>query len=208
MRVTIATMVVTMLGGSKDAGAKPASASAAVHAAAGSASAAAGSAGSAASPSPAKLDVAPAQDAGVAAKQLGETVVSDERIGGLKIGSSAKVVIAALGKPKKQTKLGGSEATGDFTSAWSWPGVGISMVKTAHGFEVQSIAIKAPSMLATSRGIPDREPETQRREQLSALDRERQRRPEQLPRRLAYGGELFTFRDGKVSEIFLGQMAD
>lgn len=232
MRTMIAIAVVTMLSCSKpkDAGDKPAPASAGAHAAAGSADIGGGGsntkagsgsdgsansaptvtagAGSAAGPSPAKPDIAPQQDAGVPLKPLGKTVMSDETIGGLKIGSSAKDVIAALGKPRKKTKPEESEATGEITSAWSWSGVGISMVKTGHGLEVQSIGIKAPSTLATSRGIligsskADVKKIYQHSTEGSGDD------PNTYLVGSPYGGELFTFKNGKVSEIFLGQMAE
>jgi len=153
-------------------------------------------------------DAAPPQDAGVPGKPLGKTVMSEETIGGLKIGASAKDVIAVLGKPRKKTKPESSEATGDVTSAWSWPGIGLSMVKARHGFEVQSIEINAPSTFATSRGIAigsskaDVENSYQRSTEGSGDD------PNSYLVGSPYGGELFTFKNGKVIEIFLGQMAE
>src|SRR4051812_32294053 len=128
MRTLIGIVVVTMLGCSKpqDAGDKPAPASAGAPAAAGSAGSSSGGsntkggwgsggsasgapavtagAGSAATPSPARPDVASQQDAGAVVSPLGKTVMEEETIGGLKIGSSAKDVLAVLGKPRKKTK--------------------------------------------------------------------------------------------------------
>jgi hypothetical protein len=230
MRTTIAIMVVAMLGCGKteDAADKPAPASAEAHAAVGSAGAGGGSntkagsgrggsasgaptvtagAGSAASPSPAQPDVAPQHDADPL-KPLGKTVMSDETIGGLKIGSSAKDVMAALGKPRKKTKPEKSEATGEITSAWSWPGVGISMVKTGHGLEVASIGIKAPSTLATSRGILIGSSKADVKKHYQHSTEGSGDNPNAYLVGSPYGGELFTFKNGKVSEIFLGQMAE
>jgi len=223
--------VVTMLGCGKteEAGNKPAPAGAGDHATAGSAGTNSGSnakggsgsggaasgapavtagSGSAADPGPAKPDVAPLPDAGGPLQPLGKTVMSEETIGGLKIGSSAKDVIAVLGKPRKKTKSEESEATGDIASAWSWPGVGISMVKTDHGFEVQSIEIKAPSKLATSRGIVIGSSKADVKKSYQHSTEDHNDDPNAYLVGSPYDGELFKFKNGKVTEIFLGQMAE
>ena len=82
------------------------------------------------------------------------------------------------------------------------------MVKTGHGLEVESIGIKAPSTLVTSRGIligsskADVKKNYQHSTEGSGND------PNAYLVGSPYGGELFTFKHGKVSEIFLGQMAE
>jgi len=82
------------------------------------------------------------------------------------------------------------------------------MLKTKHGYEVGSIGIKAPSTFATSRGIvigsskADVEKSYQHSTEGSGDD------PSSYLVGSPYGGELFTFKHGKVTEIFLGQMAE
>ena len=93
-------------------------------------------------------------DAAVVQKPLGGNVMSEETIGGLKIGSSSVAVIDALAAPAKRTKPEEVPATGDIVSTWTWPGVTLDMKQQKdETFVVLSIAIKAPSQLATSRGV-------------------------------------------------------
>lgn len=149
------------------------------------------------------VDAAPEPDA---SGKLAE--VDHETIGGFALGAPSEDVIKALGPPKKKSKEETMAATGETVSTWSFGGLEVTMVKQDTAYAVSSIGVKPPSTAATSRGIhlgstrAEVEAQYQRaKDDLGADDKS-------LLVGSPYGGELFTFKNGVVVEIFLGQMAE
>lgn len=187
----------------------------------GSGSAAAGSGSAAPAPPAGSADpatappaasgsaIAAAGDPGApksAGQPLGDDVMNQETIGGIKIGSSQTDVVKVLGEPKRRTKAQREEATGNTVTTWKWPGVDIVLTKTGKQLRVASIHIAAPSTLATSRGIHI----GSARAEVQAGYRRAEDPTEDQNSYLVgseYGGELFSFKNGKVVEIFVGAMA-
>ena len=133
--------------------------------------------------------------------------MNQETIGGIKIGSSQADVIKVLGQPTHKTKAQREEATGDTVTTWKWPGVDIELAKTGKKLRVASIHVTAPSTLATSRGVHI----GSSRAEIQAGYRRSKDKTDDANSYLVgseYGGELFSFKNDKVVEIFLGAMAE
>ncbi len=151
------------------------------------------------------VDAAP--DATVIDAALAKLADADhETIGGFALGASSADVVKALGAPKSKSKEETMAATGETISTWNFNGLAITMAKQDTGYVVNAIGLKAPSTAATSRGIhigsTRAEVEASYRPDPNSADAER------VLVGSPFGGELFTFKRGVVTEIFLGAMAE
>lgn len=140
-------------------------------------------------------------------------LLAAESLGEFKIGSSAASVLKILGPPAHKTPPAFSEHDARYHQSWHYPQKGIffGLVADNQGDEpkVDAIRITAPATLATRRGIrlgaaeaavvkaygPDQDAD-------SSVPNER------LVAGSIYGGLIFTFREGRVVEIFLGAAAE
>jgi hypothetical protein len=112
-------------------------------------------------------------------------------------------------------------------STWTFDGLEVTMVKQDTSYLVSSIGVKPPSKAATSRGIhlgstrAEVEASYQpAKDGMGAEDKSDEGRTRSSAAGGAkdddrsmlvgspYGGELFTFKNGVVVEIFLGPMAE
>lgn len=136
-----------------------------------------------------------------------------ERIGHLSIGIGEKEAIAALSCPVSKGKNAFSEATGDYDQKWSFPacGVDLTMSSSSRGGPkvVTAIVVAAPSTLTTTKGVGIGSTED---DVLAAygpfLDRGASRRGKTIVAGSIYGGLIISIADSKVSEIFLGAIAE
>jgi hypothetical protein len=72
-----------------------------------------------------------------------------ERLGELSIGTKAQQVLTTFGEPKTRTE------PEDGQQRWEWPdrGLVLTMIDGPDGYTIHFIEVRAPSTLATSRGI-------------------------------------------------------
>lgn len=140
-------------------------------------------------------------------------LLREERIGPLYIGLGEKEAVAAIPCPVSRGKETFLAATDDWGQKLSFPACGIELdvVSTAKGGakSVTAIVVSQPSQLATSRGIRVGSTED---EVITAyqpfLDRGATRRGKTIVAGSIYGGLIVSIAQGKVSEIFLGAVAE
>jgi len=139
-----------------------------------------------------------------------------ESVGKLRLGLSEKDVRAIVpGEPQKgEDEFWG--AIGEYGQEWNYPAQGITlqMMSATSGGEkvVGSITITAPSTLKCRRGIEIGSSEADVRRvygKFQATDSEGFSEPgSSFVAGSIYDGMIFTFSNGKVSEIFLGAAAE
>lgn len=165
------------------------------------------------------IDAPPSADAGIDAVALSdpktldyEHILTWEAIGGLKLGMDEAKVVKLLGKPAKNSFPEEEGATGDFVSGWEWPSKGIVLGmasdKRTGPFTLRTIDITMPSTLATTRGVTIGMAAAELPARYQRNVDEGRDDPNQYLVGSLYGGMMFTLKDDKVAEIFLGAMAE
>ncbi|HUQ03973.1 MAG TPA: hypothetical protein VM261_15855, partial [Kofleriaceae bacterium] len=142
---------------------------------------------------------------------------ANESLGGVSLGDPAARAIAVLGEPTEKSEVQEWAATGDRISEWTWAqGASFQMAEVDGAFVVHGMSLRAPSTLATSRGIGI----GATFEQVDAAYKEfrgkgaEEGEPEQwdlengITVGSVYGGTMFSFESGKVSTIFIGAAAE
>jgi len=140
-------------------------------------------------------------------------ILTEERIGGLRIGlheSDLKKFIDCDLKRGPETLWG---ADGAYHKTWQSPvcGLKLGMVSEKRGGKksIESITLTAPCTLATKRGIRIGSTEQEvRKAYKKDWNKEDSRQSESFVAGSIYGGIIFQFRNGKVSQIFLGAAAE
>lgn len=143
-----------------------------------------------------------------------EELLSREKIGELALGLPAARVIALHGEPGERGRDEIWEADGAHHQDWSWPHLGLTLDMVSDSREgekkIGSVTTRAPSTLATAKGITIGSPRGEVLELYGAL-----RDPEfpvddkaQFIAGSIYGGLMFTFADDKVTRLFLGAGAE
>ncbi|MFO1129036.1 MAG: hypothetical protein U1E66_11470 [Rhodospirillales bacterium] len=151
---------------------------------------------------------------GVKKRDLDEfCLLREERIGPLHIGLGEKEAIAAIPCPVSRGKETFLEATDDYGQKLSFPACGVELDVVSSGKgeakSVTAIVISQPSQLATSRGIRVGSSEEEVLEAYQPfLDRSATRRGKTIVAGSIYGGLIISIAQGKVSEIFLGAVAE
>ncbi len=135
-----------------------------------------------------------------------------ETIGNLRIGLSEVAVSNALPVQPQRGKEVLEEATGSYIEDWNFAGMGVSLEMGTYeeGGEKQvyAITVTAPSTFKTAQGIGIGATEAEV-ENAYGLDRDPQSvAGEQFIAGSIYGGLVFRFANGRVSEIFLGASAE
>ena len=136
-----------------------------------------------------------------------------EKLGGIRLGQTGKEVSALLGPPASKGEDTAWAATGEWVQEWHYPnqGLHLNMASTQKGGDktISSLTATAPCALATARGIRIGSTITEATQAYGAVKDQEQSTPGQtLVAGSVYGGILFTFTDGKVSQIFLGAAAE
>jgi hypothetical protein len=140
------------------------------------------------------------------------SLLKNERIGNLRIGlSEAKIKQAIDCKPKREPEQFWG-ADGAYHQKWKYANCGITlgMVSAQKGANksIESITIFHPSRLSTKRGIRIGSTESA---VIKAYQAEADRSSSKSGTFVAgsvYGGLIFQFQNGKVSQIFLGAAAE
>ena len=139
--------------------------------------------------------------------------VAKETLGELKLGMTEKAVKAVLGEPESRGKEEEWAATGDHVQKWVFAGRGIELqmasMKKGGAKSVLMITAKAPSKLVTRKGAGIGSTEAEIIKAYGAYeDKENSKRGTTFVVGSIYGGIIFTFEKGKVSEIFFGAAAE
>ena len=140
-------------------------------------------------------------------------LMKSEGFGELKIDLTAAQVVELLGSPETKDEIVLWEADGFYHQYWYYlqQGITLEMISATAGNKqkVASIKLISPSRLKTQRGIGIGDSYT---EVIQAYQQESE--PEnsipskQFVAGSIYGGLIFSFQNGRVSEIFLGAAAE
>jgi hypothetical protein len=140
-------------------------------------------------------------------------LMKEESLGELRINLAAKEVIQLIGNPEEKDQINFWEADGLYHQYWYYPNQGITLnmeSETKNGQQnITFIKLVSPSTLQTKRGIKV----GSSLEEVSFVyaqekDQENSIYRESFVAGSIYGGLIFTFKNGYVSEIFLGATAE
>lgn len=140
-------------------------------------------------------------------------LLGSERIGSLRVGLSESEVAKSAGCALRRGPEELWGADGAYHQTWRCDACGLrlGMVSARRWApkHVESITIIAPSTLATSRGIRIGSTEQAVRKAYKAeWNKEESKQSGGFVAGSIYGGLLFEFQDGKVSQVFLGAAAE
>lgn len=139
--------------------------------------------------------------------------VNSEYVGLMSIGMPSDVVVKYLGKPEKTTAAVMEAATGYYVTQWKYPKRGVYLkmgAETKDGMmKVQSIRIVKPCRLTTRKGVGVGDSYEAAKKAYShyIIDRDHNSK-KMLVVGTVYEGLFFSFKKGRVSQIFLGQGAE
>lgn len=150
---------------------------------------------------------------GFHASAADESARDDEALGKLKLGQKAAEVTLLLGKPESTGKDTEWGATGEWVQEWRFQKQGLTLNmasgKKGGAKTVLSITATAPCQLATERGIHLGSTAAEVTKAYSDVkDKEHSKPGESFVAGSIYGGVIFTFAKGMVSEIFIGAAAE
>ncbi|MDB9432097.1 hypothetical protein [Microcystis aeruginosa] len=137
----------------------------------------------------------------------------EESLGELKIDLSAQQVIRLLGEPTQKGRVEFWEGDGLYHQDWYYPNQGITLSMASETEKGQQniafIKLVYPSTLQTQRGIKI----GSLIEDVSLAYAKEKDQEMSIPYQTfvagsIYGGLIFTFDKGRVSEIFLGAAAE
>jgi len=136
-----------------------------------------------------------------------------EALGKIKLGQKAADVTALLGKPDSKGKDTEWDAIGEWVQEWRFKSHGLVLnmaSKSKAGAKtVLTITATAPSKLATARGIRIGSTIAEVTKAYGKVQDKEQSDPgKTFVAGSIYGGVIFTFTDGKVSQIFIGAAAE
>ena len=139
--------------------------------------------------------------------------LENETLGKLKLGMKATDATALIGKPDSKGKDTEWAATGEWVQEWKFKpqGLKINMASVSKGGAktVSSITAEAPCKLATARGIHLGSTIAEvTKAYRSVQDKEQSEPGKTFVAGSVYGGVIFTFTGGKVSQIFIGAAAE
>lgn len=140
-------------------------------------------------------------------------LLENEALGKIKLGRKAAEVTALLGKPDSKGKDTEWGATGEWVQEWRFKSQGLTLnmasESKAGAKTVLSITAAAPSNLATARGIHIGSTIAEVTKGYGRVhDKEQSVPGKTFVAGSVYGGVIFTFTDGKVSQIFIGAAAE
>lgn len=143
----------------------------------------------------------------------GFKLMRSESLDGLTLEMKSSGLTKLLGKPEKTGKEENWEAIGEWVQRWSWPKLGItaqmSSKEKGGAKTLLAVTLTAPSERATRKGIRIGSSEAEVVAAYGALrDKETSQAGKTFVAGSPYGGLIFTFSKGKVSEIFLGAAAE
>ena len=136
-----------------------------------------------------------------------------EALGKIKLEQKAADVTALIGKPDSKGKDAEWDAIGEWVQEWRFKSHGLTLnmsSKSKAGAKtVLTITATAPSKLATARGIHIGSTIAEVTKAYGKVhDKEQSDPGKTFVAGSIYGGVIFTFTDGKVSQIFIGAAAE
>ena len=139
--------------------------------------------------------------------------LENEALGKIKLGQKAADLTALIGKADSKGRDTEWAATGEWVQEWRFKSQGLTLnlgSESKGGAKtVLSITATAPSKLTTARGIHIGSTIAD----VTKVYRDVQDKEQSEPGKTfvagsVYGGVIFTFRQGKVSQIFIGAAAE
>ena len=139
--------------------------------------------------------------------------LENEALGKIKLGLKATDVTALIGKPDSKGKETEWDAIGEWVQEWRFKSQGLelnmSSASKAGAKTVLTITATAPSKLATARGIHIGSTIAEVTKAYGSVQDKEQSVPgKTFVAGSIYGGVIFTFTEGKVSQIFIGAAAE
>lgn len=150
---------------------------------------------------------------GIGSLNAGDKPLEGESLGKLTLGQKAEQVTALIGKPDSRGKDTEWAATGEWVQEWRYKaqGLALQMASESKGAAKTVAAITAvpPCKLATARGIQIGSSGAE----VTKAYKDVQDNEQSVPGKTfvagsIYGGVIFTFTGGKVSQIFIGAAAE
>jgi hypothetical protein len=151
--------------------------------------------------------------AGFNARGADDKWAEKEALAKLKLGQKAVEVAALVGKPDSKGKDVEWEATGDWVQEWRFKSQGLilNMASKSKGGarSILTITAMAPCKLATARGIHIGSTIAEvTKAHGKVQDKEQSVAGKTFVAGSVYGGVIFTFTGGNVSQIFIGAAAE
>lgn len=145
--------------------------------------------------------------------EKGFALMKEEALNEIRLEMPQIEVLKFLGKPAKMGPDVEWEAIGEHVQEWQYPAQGLTLqmasIKKGGTKKVLIVTLKAPGERRTKKGIHLGSTEAEVRKAYGALeDKESSQKGEIFVAGTVYGGLVFHFEKGKVSEIFLGAMAE
>ena len=139
--------------------------------------------------------------------------VTEEPFGKLALDQPAAKVLEILGKPKAKGKDTLWAATGDWVQEWSYPSLGLELAmasgKESGPKRLLSITVTKGCTFATKRGISIGSTEAAvKKAYAKERDAEQSESGKSFVAGSIYGGVIFTFKTGLVTDIFIGAAAE
>lgn len=138
--------------------------------------------------------------------------VTAESFGQLTLGAKPASVEKLLGKPESKGKKTMQEATGTSIQDWNYPAKGLTITMEFADKKQETVSIiraTAACTLATARGIKIGSTEAAVAKAYGKeRDKESSKAGESFVAGSLYDGIIFTLKDGKVAEIFIGAAAE
>ena len=140
-------------------------------------------------------------------------LVANDSLGGIRLSQKPDAVVKLIGEPASKGKEVMWEATGDWVQEWSYPALGLKInmgAKSKGGAKtVLSISATGRCKLATARGIRIGSALAD----VSKAYKDAEAKDEETPGKSfvagsIYGGVIFSLKDGKVTDIFIGAEAE
>lgn len=140
-------------------------------------------------------------------------LLKNERIGPLKLGTSAKQVLSLIQPKPQRGPIDKWDADNDYHQEWNFRkrGIKLGMSSSKRGGAqfIESIAISPPCAFSTQRGIHIGSAEGKVLQAYkNVLNREESVSGSSLVAGSYYGGLVFGIKNGKVTDIFLGAAAE
>jgi hypothetical protein len=142
----------------------------------------------------------------------GDDLSVKEKVGELRLSTSAATVKKLLGPPSRKSKVVPQDADGAFIQHWEYAAQGISIEMAAisrkGAQKVASIDVRAPCTLKTARGIAVGSPVAELTRAYGAERNAEESTAERFVAGSIYGGVLFGLKDGRVETTFVGAAAE
>lgn len=166
---------------------------------------------SGAEPAP-KAEEKEKQSAAEALTEAGFQLMKNERLGKLHYEMKAKDVVELCGKAATKGPVENWEAVGLYVQKWEYPQLGLELQMSSEkkGGEQSVFMIRAakPCKLVTTRGIQLGSTEKEVVKAYGELKGEESEPGKTFVAGSTVGGVIFTFKEEKVVEIFIGAAAE